>query len=494
MRPTKLPDFDLLDGRKVAELPCAEPAYNPPSHCERRRRTRDMGVLLLFSTVFALGMYRLLVAAPSGRAATLDPFTTTVPPELRTSWAQYSPYFSVEEYAGPPRNCRVTQANIIQRHGARYPTLGAGIMIAAAVNKLLSAEDYTDPRLDFLRNYTYPLGTNDLLPFGARESQLAGKVHFARYQHLVSKGQLPFVRASGSERVVLSATNWTAGFSIASHHVYNPSLSVILSEELNDTLDASMCPNAGGADVQTSQWLLEYGPPIAERLNRQAPGANLTAQDVYSLLSLCPFESVFLNALSPFCKLFSAAEFQQFEYSGDLDKYYNTGYGQPLGPVQGVGYINELIARLTGTPVRDNTQTNRTLDASPETFPLDRTIYADFSHDNQMIAIYAAMGLFRQRTAPDPAGPDPRRTWLAARLVPFAARMVTEKLVCAVAGAGGERGEEEEAFVRVFVNDAVQPLEFCGARGDGMCTLEAFVASQAYARNDGNGDFERCFV
>ncbi|KAG5642973.1 hypothetical protein DXG03_001821 [Asterophora parasitica] len=252
---------------------------------------------------------------------------------------------------------------------------------------------------------------------------------------------------------------------------------------MNNTLDTSRCPNAGGSGVQTSQWLLTYGPSIAERLNRQAPGANLAATDVYNLMVLCPFETVWLNSLSPFCNLFSESEFQQFEYMGDLDKYYKPGYGQPLGPVQGVGYVNELLARLTGTPVRDNTTTNRTLDASPLTFPLDRTIYADFSHDNQMVAIYAALGLFRQQMPPDPSSPDPKRNWLASHLVPFSARLVTEKLAC------GRHGEE---FVRIFVNDARQPLEFCGAGEDGLCTLKAFVDSQSYARTDGNGDFTKC--
>lgn len=60
--------------------------------------------------------------------------------------------------------------------------------------------------------------------------------------------------------------------------------------------------------------------------------------------------------------------------------------------------------------------------------------------------------------------------------------MITEKVMC---------GHAE--FVRIFVNDALQPLKFCGAAKDGLCELGAFVASQAYARKDGNGDFERCF-
>ena len=68
-------------------------------------------------------------------------------------------------------------------------------------------------------------------------------------------------------------------------------------------------------------------------------------------------------------------------------------------------------------------------------------------------------------------------------MTPFAGRMVTEKLKC----AGGE-------FVRIFVDDALQSLEFCRAGPSGMCSLEAFVATQRYARNNGEGDFQKCFA
>lgn len=157
-------------------------------------------------------------------------------------------------------------------------------------------------------------------------------------------------------------------------------------------------------------------------------------------------------------------------------------YGQKLGPVQGVGYTNELIARLTGKPVKDETQTNRTLDSSPVTFPLDRTLYADFSHDNQMVAIYSAIGLFKQEKPLPTTSSDPNRTWRVSRLVPFAGRMVTEKLRC---GKGD--------FVRIFVDDALQPLDFCAADSSGLCSVDDFVKSQSYARHNGKGDFQKCF-
>ncbi|KAI0076913.1 phytase [Panus rudis PR-1116 ss-1] len=422
---------------------------------------------------------------------TLNPITPSldVPVELQHTWAQYSPYFPVEKYVSPPRNCEITQifrkVNIIQRHGARFPTTGATTRIKAAMAKLESVKHLTDPRLDFLRSFKYDLGADDLVPFGAAQSFDAGQEAFKRYVHLVGDDNLPFVRASSSERVVFSANNWTQGFAAASERRFAPVVSVVLDEAANDTLDDAMCPNASGSDAQTNAWLAVYAPPITDRLNKGAPGANLTDVDTYNLISLCPFETVFNEKKSPFCDLFESepGAFSGFAYSGDLDKYYNTGYGQELGRIQGVGYVNELIARLTESPVRDNTQTNRTLDASPITFPLNRTIYADFSHDNQMIAIFAAIGLLKPARALDPTHPDPNRTWRAANLVPFSARMVVERLSC----------DEKEEKVRIFVNDALQPLEFCGAGKDGLCDLDAFVESQAYARNDGAGDFAKCF-
>lgn len=133
--------------------------------------------------------------------------------------------------------------------------------------------------------------------------------------------------------------------------------------------------------------------------------------------------------------------------------------------------------------MQDNTQTNHTLDDSLVTFPLNRTVYVDFSHDNQMIAIFAAMGLYRQLAPLDPSQPDPSRTWRVSSMVPFSGRMVVERLECA----------EEGKMVRILIQDEVQPLDFCGSGSDGMCSLGAFVESQAYARHDGKGDWEKCF-
>lgn len=149
--------------------------------------------------------------------------------------------------------------------------------------------------------------------------------------------------------------------------------------------------------------------------------------------------------------------------------------------------MNELLARLTNSPVSDKTTTNSTLDSSSTTFPLGRAFYADFSHDDAMVAIFAALGLRKPKNDLDPEKADPARTYIASQMVPFSARMVVERLTCDAAS-----GRAQGTYVRLLLNDALEPLEFCGS-GNGLCELSAFVKSQSYARANGNGDWDDCF-
>jgi hypothetical protein len=93
------------------------------------------------------------------------------------------------------------------------------------------------------------------LPFGIvhmfthRRAKFTGKETFLRYPYLVSEDNLPFVRASGSQRVIDSATNWTLGmsyfpatklsshhhqgFTEASNHIYHAKLNLILDESVS---------------------------------------------------------------------------------------------------------------------------------------------------------------------------------------------------------------------------------------------------------------------
>ena len=103
------------------------------------------------------------------------------------SWANTSPYYPAAPFEGSTRKgCVVSQVNIVsrdpylcrtfvnvhssfklQRHGARYPTPQLASAITAVLAKLQAVASYNDTKLDFIRNYTYDLGEDDLVRFGA---------------------------------------------------------------------------------------------------------------------------------------------------------------------------------------------------------------------------------------------------------------------------------------------------------------------------------------
>ena len=61
---------------------------------------------------------------------------------------------------------------------------------------------------------------------------------------------------------------------------------------------------------------------------------------------------------------------------------YGSAFGSPVARVQGIGYVQELVARLTHTRIKiHNSSTNATLDDNPITFPLDQSLYVDATHE-----------------------------------------------------------------------------------------------------------------
>lgn len=66
----------------------------------------------------------------------------------------------------------------------------------------------------------------------------------------------------------------------------------------------------------------------------------------------------------------------------DLFFWYGSAFGSPVARVQGIGYVQELVARLTHTPISlHNSSTNATLDDNPATFPLGQSLYVDATHE-----------------------------------------------------------------------------------------------------------------
>ncbi|KAI6813644.1 acid phosphatase [Hortaea werneckii] len=393
-------------------------------------------------------------------------------PDLSRYWGQYSPYFTVESEIPDvlPEQCQITFVQILSRHGARDPTSSKTEVYNATISRIhANAQSYTR-EFAFLEDYEYNLGADQLTLFG--EQQMVD---------------------SGEQRVVQSAENFAQGFHAAKlaarcrDPAYPYPLVVIPEGDgTNNTLNHALCtdfedgPVDKIADDAQAAWAAIFATPIQARLNDDMPGANLSVIETVYMMDLCPFETVAhpTGAISQFCDLFTEQEWHQYNYYETLDKYYGYSHGNPLGPTQGVGFAKELIARLTNTPVREGASTNRTLDESNTTFPLGRQLYADFSHDNDMTAIFSALGLYNTTVAlPNttiveaPQADGYSAAWTAS----FAARAYFEKMTC--------QGHDEE-LVRILVNDRVQPLTQCGADHMGRCTLSAFIDSLDFVKAD----------
>lgn len=95
---------------------------------------------------------------------------------------------------------------------------------------------------------------------------------------------------------------------------------------MNDTLSAYGCPKAGDSTSETTAWTNVFAPAIAERINSEAPGANLNNEDIVNLMSLCPFDTVAYERPSRWCYLFTLDEWASYSYVVDLGFYYYTGY------------------------------------------------------------------------------------------------------------------------------------------------------------------------
>lgn len=466
------------------------------------------------------------------------------------TWGQYSPFYSVPSEISPsvPSGCRLTFAQVLSRHGARFPTAGKGAAISAVLTKIKTSATWYAPDLEFIKNYNYVLGVDHLTAFGEQEMVNSGIKYYQRYSSLIrdytDPASLPFVRASGQERVIASAENFTTGFYSALLADKEPPSSalplpqpemLIISEAptANNTMHHGRCrafEDSTTGDEAQSKFIAATFPPITARLNSQLKGVTLSNTDVLSLMDLCPFDTVayppsslttssslsqgpnkqYNKRISPFCSLFTASDFTKYDYFQSLGKYYGYGPGNSLAATQGVGYVNELLARLTRSPVVDHTTTNSTLDGNEETFPLNRTLYADFSHDNDMMGILTALRLFENispmdnTTVPENYGKTgddgvkERDLFKVGWQVPFAGRVYFEKMVCDVNGDGDGRiddddeGEEkkEEELVRIVVNDRVVKLQGCDADKEGRCKLDKFVESMAFARK--GGEWEKC--
>ncbi|KAI5356807.1 putative histidine phosphatase superfamily, clade-2, histidine acid phosphatase active [Septoria linicola] len=422
--------------------------------------------------------------------------------------------FGVDEYH-LPKNASIVQLNMLSRHGSRYPTTGAGATVIGQkllnyTTGVLGKAKFSGP-LEFLNTWTYKLGAEILVPVGKQELFDSGTLHQIEYGHLYkNNGTKITARSTTQDRMLKSAEYFLAGF-FGLDWTQNATLVLAIENTTgiwNNTLAGYYNCNNSNAAVSTggnnasTQWYNIYLANATHRLNSHSEGFNWTVQDAYNAQSLCAYETVALG-YSAFCGLFTYAEWEGYEYSIDLSFAGNNMFQSPTGRAVGIGYVEEILARLQGHLITKPTaQINVTLDSNPVTFPLNQTLNFDFSHDTNIASILTAFGLTQFAPVLPADRLESNRSLKVSHMEPFGARLDMEIIETPKPLSGhrknGTTYEEGGVtrYIHFILNQRTIPLgkslSKCGQRDDGWCELTTFLEVQSKMLEEAEYEFS-CF-
>lgn len=92
-----------------------------------------------------------------------------------------------------------------------------------------------------------------------------------------------------------------------------------------------------------------YEPAIVARLLEQNPDFPFSESEIFSMQVLCGFETLAKGG-SPWCDVFTAEEWESFEYARDVIHYYRSGPGNPYGATMGWLWLNATTNLLVEGP------------------------------------------------------------------------------------------------------------------------------------------------
>ncbi|OQE21273.1 hypothetical protein PENSTE_c012G05655 [Penicillium steckii] len=413
-----------------------------------------------------------------------------------------SPYFSsrdgfgVDEYP-LPKGAEITQMHMLQRHGARYPSSSEGLDTWAPgiINATKQGTVFTG-KLEFLNNWSYKLGKEILVPKGRQELFDSGILNWYNYGHLHNDSSKLVVRTTLQSRMLESAENFLAGF-FGLNWRQNAN---ILATVDPATTGEYACTKAGETMMASvaepvATWMATYLKDRTTEFRKMSGNYNWTITDTYHAQSLCPYETISLG-YSDFCDIFTYDDWEGYEYLMDIEFAAISGFMSPTGRAQGIAWVEEFLARVEGhfLDVPANiTGANVTLDTNPVTFPLNQSLYFEFTHDANIISVLAALGMTQFADFLPLAGPPKKQQFVASKLVPFGGRFNIEIIktphkVSARRSSDGAtahdylHGTGETRYVHFIQNQRTVPLHAsfhaCEKRDDGWCELSTFLEVQ----------------
>ncbi|KAE8542028.1 hypothetical protein D1P53_002205 [Cryptococcus gattii VGV] len=395
-------------------------------------------------------------------------------------WGNLSPYYSVDSHGLPesnaliPEQCELESLHWLQRHGARYPTSYPEGPVALA-SRLKSVKGWkAKGDLSFLNNWSYPLGAEILTPFGRSQLFNLGVSARIKYGFLLDKfkGRLPVFRTESQDRMLKSAQNFAIGFfGVPTDDQYNLEVT-IEAPGINNTLAPYTTCRGTGVDYKSklAEWDSIYLAKAKTRLQKDMQGYNISFMDVKDMMEMCAYETVALGH-SAFCDLFTQKEWKGFQYRNDIFWWYSSSFGYAPAKAMGMGWVQELVSRLTKTRLTEFNSTTNSSFHDDVHFPLGDPLYVDFTHDTQFALLLPTMNLTTFAETGDlPTDHIPKhRSFVSSKIMPFATNLQVQVLSCS-----------DEKKLRLILNDAPIPLtgvNGCPEDDDGLCPVDTFVAA-----------------
>lgn len=394
-----------------------------------------------------------------------------------------SPYFDAVGFGlehKAPVGCVVNAASYLIRHGAIYANDDEyEDFIKPFLYKLEKHRGGFSGPLEFLNTWQSPIDENhleDITPSGLNDSETVGQHLFKRYPEL----------APNTTRIVAdlkSRTYDTAKAFIKG--LKNPDDVEIVrfdKKELNNGTRALLPHKACSAfskspgTKEQHKFLDVYAPPVSARLSLYTPDAyNFSSKDVLAMQSICGYESAILGKRSPFCPIFTDAEWMSYEYAWDMKYAHMVGPLNPLSNYMGFPWLSaqyDIFERI-------DSDTNLLSTNGTDGWPENQRLFLYFTHREVPPVVATVLGIFNSSVQ---CGLDEfptshinwSRSWKMSDLIPFLGHVGMESLVCErpIAKDGG--AIERKQYIRFIANTAPRPLPLCQSGPGASCPFEEF--------------------
>ena len=323
----------------------------------------------------------------------------------------------------------------------------------------------------------------------------SGVYHYYQYGKLYNTSTKIIARTTSQDRMLQATEYFLAGF-FGLDWTQNATIEVNIEElGFNTSLSSFLvCNNSrdlntvnSGGPQASNHWNAIYLADATKRFQSQITGYNWTLRDTVAAQTLCPYDT-YAYGYSPWCGVFTEKEWEGYEYSIDLGYAGSFAFQSPTARAIGIAWQQEIMARLQHHLITTtNAANNITLDSSTEYFPLDQSLYFDFSHDTNIIPILTAFGLKQfAGFLPADGPPDPHRALFISHIVPLGCRLDIE-VIKAESPVPADRSSPSKSgppttYIHFVMNQRTIPLgkslPACGQRADGWCEINDFFQSQ----------------